>query len=100
MGDLRQTAYGFKRDLVIMGGGSTGQALIGLGVDCAIAGLEAGFDISADEVAPNSAIAGAVGLPTTQDIMNGLIRLGEATEKVPIRRFNITKILGFGGGLL
>jgi hypothetical protein len=99
MGELRESAYGFKKDLVAMGGGPVGQALIGLGVDCAVAGLEAGFDEAADQVAPKTAIASADGLPTTQHIMDQLTTFGEEAIATPIRQFAITKISGWGGSL-
>lgn len=99
MGDLRESVYGFRRELVKLGGGQLGQTLVGLGVDCAIAGLEDGFDSFADEVLPGSAIASAVGLPTTQAIINQLTVYGQEEVAVPLKKFLITKVDGFGGAI-
>lgn len=99
-GKARKTLYGLQYDIMKLGGNVVGKALTGVLVDCIVSGAKNAFDDVADAVLPEgSAIRDAKGLPTTQNIVDGITKMGQAVEKIPIKEMTLTKIAGFGVNL-
>jgi hypothetical protein len=77
VGILESSLYGAKLDVMQMGGSAAGQALVGLGLDCVVAGVATAF---VDPVLPDpcdETFHISPGLPTVDDAIFGL------SEKVP-----------------
>jgi hypothetical protein len=77
VGKLESTLYGAKLDIMQLGGSAAGQALVGLGLDCVVAGVAATFT---DPVPPDpcdETFKISPSLPTVDDAIFGL------SEQVP-----------------
>lgn len=99
-GTLRNSFYGHVQNLTNLGGSTAGNALLGMGADCVVAGAMDGFDAFADEVVPNTAVASSVGLPGTQAVVDQLTVYGAEGLDIPRRTLQLTKMRAWGGNLL
>lgn len=97
MGKARKALYGIKNNIMQLGGGIIGAPLMGVLVDCVVAGATDVYKDYADEILPEgSAIKDSAGLPTTQNILDGVTKVGQAAQQTPLREITLTKISGFG----
>jgi hypothetical protein len=69
MGKLENTLYGAKQDIIQMGGSAAGQALVGMGMDCVVAGVATALE---DPDQDPCAAGASDSLPTADDAIFGL----------------------------
>jgi hypothetical protein len=68
VGLLESSIYGAKQDIIQMGGSEAGQALVGIGLDCIVAGVASALE----DPDPCSGETDSSSLPTADDAIRGI----------------------------